>query len=157
MCRSFPARCAASPCDEPVKPPRPSQAARSCIERLVVLIAMTAGVAACGASDGASLPGSPARVVDLPGAENAIDFDDIVYSSRLNRIIVPARRSGVYLIDPRSADVTRRGHLLSADSADEGAGLIFAADRERQAITAVDTRTGRSGFSFRTGGPIDYV
>jgi len=53
--------------------------------------------------------------------------------------------------------VTRLGHLLSADSADEGAGLIFAADRVQQTVTAVDARTGRTGFSFMTEGPIDYV
>jgi hypothetical protein len=55
----------------------------------------------CGSSDDTSLEGTTARVVDLPGAESAIDFDDIVHSARLRRIIVPARRSGLYLIDPR--------------------------------------------------------
>jgi len=76
--------------------------ARRCVERFWLLIAIAVGVAACGSNGGASLPGSPARVVDLPGAENAIDFDDIAYSPRLSRIIVPARRSGLYLIEPRT-------------------------------------------------------
>jgi len=121
------------------------------------LLVLMAAVDACGSDHDASLEGSPARVVDLPGAEDAIDFDDIVYSSRLRRIIVPARRSGLYLIDPRTVDAARLGRLESADSADEGAGRIFVVERERRTITALDPRSGHAAFSFTTEMPVDYV
>ena len=122
-----------------------------------LIVAVLASVAACGADQGASLVVAGAHVVELPGAQAAIDFDDILYSSRLNRVIVPARRSGLYLIDPRTGAATRVGHLFSADSAAEGGGTIFVADRERRTITAIDPRSGRTSFTLKTAAPLDYV
>jgi DNA-binding beta-propeller fold protein YncE len=122
-----------------------------------VIVAALATVAACGSDQSASVVAAGTQVVELPGAEGAIDFDDIVYSSRLNRLIVPARRSGLYLADPRTGAATRVGHLFSADSAVDGEGTIFVADRERRTITAVSPRNGRTNFSLKTDAPLDYV
>jgi DNA-binding beta-propeller fold protein YncE len=124
---------------------------------LMLIVAVSVGLAACGSDQTASLVASGARIMDLPDAQDAIDFDDIVYSPRLDRIIVPARRSGLYLVDPRTGEARRVGHLPGADSADEGDGMIFVADRERRTITAVDPRSRRTGFSLTTAAPIDYV
>jgi DNA-binding beta-propeller fold protein YncE len=127
------------------------------VAMLALIVAAIATVAACGSDQRTSLIPAGAHVVELPGAEEAIDFDDILYSSRLSRVIVPARRSGLYLIDPRTGVPTRVGHLFSADSAADGQGTIFVADRERRSITAVDPRSGRTSFTLKTDAPLDYV
>jgi len=118
---------------------------------------MIACVSACGSESTGSRVDPSARVVELPGASREIDFDDIIYSRRLQRVLVPARRSGLYLIDPRTAVAKRVGRLGSADSADEGERIIFVAEREKQRIHGLDAATGRTVFSAAAGGPIDYV
>ena len=41
------------------------------------------------------------EAVSLPGGEQGIGFDDIVYAPALHQVIVPAAQTGrVYLIDP---------------------------------------------------------
>ena len=124
---------------------------------LALLGAALGSVPGCGSDQTASLAVPGARVVELPGAQGAIDFDDIVYSRRLRRVMVPARRSGLYLVDPGSGAATRVGRISSADSADEGEGDVFVADRERRTIAAVDPRSGRTTSSFKTDAPLDYV
>jgi len=124
---------------------------------LALLGAALAIVPGCGSDQTASLTVPGARVVDLPGAQGAIDFDDIVYSPRLRRVIVPARRSGLFVVDLGSGTATQVGRLFSADSADEGEGTIFVADRERRTVTAVDPRSGRTTSSLKTDAPLDYV
>src|SRR5215212_7415226 len=78
------------------------------------------GLSACGAGEDTSRIDPAADVVSLAGAMRGIDFDDIVYSDRLGRVLVPARRSGLYLIDPTNGQADRVGHRGTADSADEG-------------------------------------
>jgi hypothetical protein len=58
---------------------------------LVVILVVLAG---CGpAQDEADVPPG-ARVIELPGAADGTDFDDIVYSPALQRVLVPARERG---------------------------------------------------------------
>jgi hypothetical protein len=121
----------------------------------LALIALAVAISACGSD---SSPLDPAaHVVRLPGAAQEIDFDDIVYSRQLERIIVPARRSGVYLVDPRSGAAKRIGRPGDADSADEGDGLIFVVNRDQKRVTALDARSGSTVFTFEIGGSPDYV
>ena len=122
-----------------------------------LLITLVVGICACGSDQEGSRVDPSARVIDLPGAAQEIDFDDIVYSRRLGRILVPARQSGLYVIDPRSGAAKRVGRLASADSADEGDGLIFVADRGEQQIDGIEAETGRTVFSLTPSGPVDYV
>jgi len=112
-------------------------------------------LAACGsASSGVA---SDAKVIELPGVSGATDFDDIVYSPRLRRVLVPAVASGLDLIDPESGKVTNIGGFETADSADEGRGLVFVADRGAQQIDVVDPRRGRILATVPSNGPPDYV
>ncbi|WP_219420735.1 hypothetical protein, partial [Pseudonocardia nigra] len=83
-----------------------------------------------------------ARVVELPGAAGQIDFDDLVYSPRLQRVLVPARDSGLYLVDPDAATATRVLGTGSVASADEGRGTLFLADRSASTLTAVNPADG---------------
>lgn len=111
----------------------------------------------CGTAQDDGNVSSEARPVELPGAAENIDFDDIVYSSQLRRILVPARESGLYLVEPDSGMARRIEHPGSADSADEGRGLLFVADRAARTITVVDPADGRALSSVSTGAAPDYV
>jgi DNA-binding beta-propeller fold protein YncE len=82
------------------------------------------------------------EAVSLPGGEQGIGFDDIVYAPVLHQVIVPAAQTGrVYLIDPAT-----RSHEScavwqgSTTSADAGDGYIFAVDRSHSAENVIDPK-----------------
>jgi DNA-binding beta-propeller fold protein YncE len=83
-----------------------------------------------------------AAAVSLPGGEEGIGFDDIVYAPDLRQVIVPAAQTGrVYLVDP-----TTRSHESCAawqgrtTSADAGDGYVFASDRSHSAVNVIDPK-----------------
>src|SRR5829696_5693576 len=137
-------------------PRRPKALAKRIVVPGCVALALV-GLSACGSGEHSSRVDPAADVVSLPGAMRGIDFDDIVYSQRLGRVLVPARRSGLYLVDPAAGAAKRVGHVRNADSADEGRGLLFVLDRERRVIYVVDADSGRVVSSASTAGPGDYV
>lgn len=112
---------------------------------------------ACGSEQGGGEGPPGAQVIELPGAADDIDFDDIVYSPPLQRVLVPARKSGLYLVEPDSGRAARLQHSGEVASADEGRGLLFLADRSGRRITAVDPNDGRARSSVATSAPPDYV
>jgi len=118
-------------------------------------IAGMPAIAACGSGGTGSAP--DATVIELPGVSGATDFDDIVYSPGLHRVLVPAVGGGLDLIDPESGDVTNIGGFETADSADAGRGLVFVADRAAQGIAVVDPQRRRILATAPTNGPPDYV
>jgi len=123
-----------------------------------LLVAATVGVvSACGSEQDQERLDPAARVVGLPGAATEIDFDDIVYSKRLDRVLVPARESGLYVIDPQSGNAKRLGRLSDVDSADEGRGLVFALHRDDRTLDVVDPGSGRVVASAATETSGDYV
>src|SRR5207248_3498828 len=77
---------------------------------LIVLVSLAPLLGMAGSARGddgkPKAPGqkeSPVRAVavSLPGGEQGIGFDDIVYAPALHQVIVPAAQTGrVYLIDP---------------------------------------------------------
>jgi hypothetical protein len=114
-------------------------------------------LAGCGASPDRVQPPPGAGIVELPGASGEIDFDDIVYSPRLHRVLVPARDSGLYLVDPDNATATRVPAAGSAASADEGRGLLFVADRSAGTITVINPAGGTAVGSAPTAATPDYL
>ena len=83
-----------------------------------------------------------AVAVSLPGGEERIGFDDIVYTPALHQIIVPAAQTGrVYLIDPATwsheSCAVWQGRTTSADAGD---GYVFAADRSHTAVNVIDPK-----------------
>src|ERR1700737_3568631 len=82
--------------------------------------------------------------VPIPGGEGGIGFDDLVFSSRLHRLIVPGGRTGnLDLIDPATREVTaisgfskgskfEGGHGEGTTSVDEGHGLLFPSHRPKR-------------------------
>jgi len=92
---------------------------------------------------------SPATI-QLPNGEGGIGLDDLRYSRRLGRVLVPAGRTGnIDLVDPvsgaltsiggfRAKDAYSGGHGDGTTSVDEGAGFLFAIDRTSKRVDVVD-------------------
>lgn len=128
-----------------------------CFNARSLLLLILLVLAACGpGQDGGGIPPG-ARAISLPGAADDIDFDDIVYSPALQRVLVPARKSGLYLVEPDSGAATRVQYAGEVTSADEGRGLLFLADRAASKVIAVDPTDGRTVSSISTAAPPDYV
>src|SRR2546430_15473371 len=82
----------------------------------------------------------------LPGGESGIGFDDLRFSSALDRLLVPAGRSGrLDLVDPKTRVIVEvqgfsssrdggRGHSQGTTSADDGEGRLFASDRSERML-----------------------
>jgi DNA-binding beta-propeller fold protein YncE len=88
--------------------------------------------------------GNPVKAVpvSLPGGEEGIGFDDIVYAPALHQVIVPAAQTGrVYLIDPATYShescAVWQGRTTSADAGD---GYVFATDRSHSAVNVIDPK-----------------
>ncbi|WP_214366486.1 YncE family protein [Pseudonocardia sp. H11422] len=114
-------------------------------------------LSACGPGQDRTSSAAEAQVVDLPGTAGGIAFDDLEYSPRLQRVLVPAHASGLYLVEPDSATATRVPGAGRVTSADEGRGLLFLADRDGHTITVVDPADGAVLSSVSTSAPPDYI
>lgn len=119
---------------------------------LVGVTAVALTLAGCG-PDTAVDPS--AKVVELPGAGTDVDFDDVVYSSDLGQILVPARSGGVFRLDPATAKATRLKYAGAADSVDAGAGALFVLDRSGPHIQVLDPG-GRAKSSVQASSSPDY-
>jgi hypothetical protein len=107
--------------------------------------------------------------VAIPGGEGGIGFDDMVFSSELHKVLIPAGHTGkLYLIDPASFAMTsiggfsssavmQKGHEVGISSADEDEGFIFAADHGRHELDAVDLKSGVVIATANLAGDADYV
>lgn len=120
-----------------------------------LLLTVSGGLAAC--STGNRDPPREGTRVDLPRAPDGVDLDDLSYSRRLRTLLVPARQAGLALIDPDTGRARRIVGFASADSADEGGGLIYVTDRQKHHLTVVDPDRRRIVASVKTRGRPDYV
>lgn len=109
------------------------------------------------------------RPLALPEGKPGIGFDDLQYAGALDRLLVPAGRSGrLDLVDPKSRSITSiegfsakadfgGGHGEGVTSAVYGGGWIFAVDRSSRRLDVVDPkRAVLVGFASLAAGP-DYV
>ena len=101
-------------------------------------------------------PDPSARVVELPGAGEDIDFDDVVYSAEMGSVLVPARADGLYLVDPDGGQAVGVPSEGSVDSVDAGEGVLFVLDRAGERIQVLDS-DGQVLSSVSTSGGADYV
>ncbi len=107
--------------------------------------------------------------VVIPGGGGGIGFDDLVYSSELHKVIVPADHTGkLYLIDPSSFAMIGIGHFTSSaqfqkghhtgvSSADQGDGFIFTADHGTHTLDAVDAKSGQVVATAPLAGDPDII
>lgn len=105
----------------------------------------------------------------LPEGEAGIGFDDLLYSPELQKVLVPAGRTGrLDLVTPGSHAVDpipgftaegrfAGGHGEGTTSADSGHGLIFASDRSRKQVDIVDPAAKRIVATAALGQGPDYV
>src|SRR5262249_21402525 len=104
-----------------------------------------------GADAAAQVVGSAApSAIAIPGGDRGIGFDDLRFSRRLGRVLVPAGRTGnLCLVDPDTGAVQTiagfgkaegfaGGHGDGTTSVDEGAGLLFAIDRTAKQVVVAD-------------------
>jgi DNA-binding beta-propeller fold protein YncE len=88
--------------------------------------------------------------IELPGARPGIGFDDLRYSARLHRVLVPGGRSGnLALVDPDTHDIRTIGGFSTSASFDAG-GHDFG-------ITSVDDLGSLLAVSDRTSGKVSLV
>jgi hypothetical protein len=124
----------------------------------LVLLALAASLSGCGSSSGDGDGANDSqRFVELPGADAPIDFDDLVYAPDLDWLLVPARESGLYAVEPDTAKAHRVPGIAAADSADAGAGLLYVLDRDAGVIESVDPNLGKLLATTRTSSAPDYV
>ena len=116
-------------------------------------VALMAGLAGCSPS---TAPDPSAQAVELPGAGEDIDFDDVVYAADMGSVLVPAREDGLYLLDPETGRATDVASSGTADSVDPGQGRIFVLDRSGRQIQVLDPE-GQVMSSVSTAAGADYV
>jgi DNA-binding beta-propeller fold protein YncE len=107
--------------------------------------------------------------VSLPAGGTGIGFDDLRYSAKLHRVLVPGGRTGTLdLIDPDTLNVTSiagfgavAGYSGSHDdgptSVDEGNGLLYVTDRTTGLLDVVDPAAARVVASVAPASGPDYV
>src|SRR3954468_8271916 len=108
--------------------------------------------------------------IDLPDESPGIGFDDLRYSPRLHRVLVPAGRSGhLDLVDPDTHEVQAIGGFSTEASSEPGSpafGVTSAAamgtfiavtDRTTEQLALVDPDSGSSAATTRLGSSPDYV
>jgi len=113
---------------------------------------------------------SPAgQRVALPGAAPGIGFDDLRYSAKLHRLLVPAGRTGtVDLVDPDTLQVTSiagfgtvaaysGAHDDGPTSIDEGQGMLYVTDRTTGKLDVVDPVAKSIVAATMLGAGPDYV
>lgn len=120
---------------------------------------------------GAAAPGDPTRpaVIQLDAGAVGIGFDDLRFSSALQRVIVPGARTGnLFLIDPVSQTVERiggfssdkdytGGHGEGITSADAGPGVMFVTDRSTRTLNVVEVSSRKIVSRSRLASGPDYV
>jgi hypothetical protein len=116
-----------------------------------------------------SAPSRPDRWVAIPNGEAGVGFDDLRFSKRLHRVLVPAGRAGeLDLIDPGTLAVDRipgfsakaefaGGHGEGITSVDEADGRLFVADRTTRRLIVVDPASKRVLSSAPLSSSPDYV
>jgi hypothetical protein len=125
--------------------------------------------ATCSAKVVKPSPSAPKPTpVALPDGKGGIGFDDMGFAPGLRKVIVPAGRTGnLVLIDPDTRALTAipgfsrsaggGGHGDGTTSADEGAGLLFASDRNARRLVVVDPAARTIVADAQLAGGPDYV
>jgi hypothetical protein len=109
------------------------------------------------------------ETIAIANDKKGIGFDDLRYSRSLNRVLVPAGRTGtIVLIDPSNHHGTTMsglsteksysgGHGVGTTSVDEGAGILYAIDRTSQQVVSIDPAARRVVARAALASAPDYV
>jgi len=108
-------------------------------------------------------------IVEIPGGSGGVRFDDLQYSSRLGKILLPAGKTGeLDLVDPHTLAVTAISGFSTGSagkhrwgegttSVDEGAGFLFASDRTSRTVKVIDPASRKIVASAPLASGPDYV
>lgn len=130
-----------------------------------------------GAGAAAVLAGAekPAKSVLLPEGNGGIGFDDIRFSAGLNKVLVPAGRTGrLDMIDPATLSVSSisgfssagekpgkkgggGGHGEGITSVDEGKSALYTTDRTSLQLNVIDKASGKILSRAKLASGPDYV
>jgi hypothetical protein len=125
--------------------------------------------AVAGTSSKSAAPIAVATALPLPGGEVGIGFDDLMFSSAMNRVLAPGGRTGkLNVIDPStlkmqsmagfSSEATfEGGHGKGTTSADSNETLIFASDRGTAEMKIIDAATMKIVQAVKLAASPDYV
>ncbi|HET9989732.1 MAG TPA: hypothetical protein VFQ65_14470 [Kofleriaceae bacterium] len=113
---------------------------------------------------------SLAQPIDMPDGAPGIGFDDLQYSARLHRVLVPGGRSGkLDLVDPDTHDVTSidgfsttsqfdsNGHDIGVTAVADLGSLLAVTDRTSGKLSLVDLDTSSVVADATIGSTPDYV
>ncbi len=139
---------------------------------MVRIVIATWLVAAVGCH-GTTPPGASSAVttgaIVLPDGAPGIGFDDLRWSPRLGRVLVPAARSGFLdLVDPVTGEVASiagfasagtfdGGHDFGVTSVDDADPWLLATDRTRRSLDVIDPAARRVVASTPLASGPDYV
>lgn len=123
--------------------------------------------------DASAFSGSAAPASDsisMPGGQTGIGFDDLIYSARLHRVLVPGGWTGyLNLVNPDTLDVTSISGFSTEASwtdgddtkgvgtVDEGNGLVFVGDRTTSELGVVDPVQKKILTKVKLASYPDYV
>jgi hypothetical protein len=117
----------------------------------------------------ATPPTLTAEPLPLPGGEGGVGLDDLSYSPMLDRVLVPAGRTGkLQLVNPvtrkmeevggfQASSPSGTGHGAGTTSAEEGNGWIFAIDRSALRLNVIDPKKKIMVGGTGLAGSPDYV
>jgi len=111
-----------------------------------------------------------APAIAIPNGHLGIGFDDLRYSARLHRVLVPGGRSGnLALVDPDTHDILTiggfstsssfdsSGHDFGITSVDDLGSLLVVTDRTSGRISLVDVAAAAVVADTALGSSPDYV
>lgn len=110
-----------------------------------------------------------AEIIPLPAGAEGIGFDDLRFSAKLNRVLIPAGRTGsLDLLDPEKREITQisgfssqekygGGHGEGITSVDEGNGLLLVIDRSSLKLHIIDPSSKKIIASANLASSPDYV
>jgi len=134
------------------------------LTRLTTVMMLFAVVAGIDPSSAAVPLGVPDATIALSGGGRALDLDDLVYSSELGRIVVPAGQDGnLDFLDPMTRQISvmpvarptgEEGGVVSAALAGD---YIFTADAAAGEIAIVDLRSKSVVGRAKLAGKADYL
>ncbi|PWT88269.1 MAG: hypothetical protein C5B54_10910 [Acidobacteria bacterium] len=109
------------------------------------------------------------QAITIPGGESGIGFDDLRFSSKLGKALIPGGRTGkLFLIDSKDQSVSSisgfssksgytTGHGEGITSADEGDTVLYVTDRTALRLDVVDESSGLLVAGTALAAGPDYV
>jgi DNA-binding beta-propeller fold protein YncE len=135
----------------------------------LLLVGVAAGCSSSPAQGPAARDAPAATAIALPGGDGGIGFDDLSYSPRLARVLVPAGRTGALdLIDAVTHAVSqiegftseasyRGGHGEGTTSAVDAGPWLLAIDRSAMELVVIDPERATIVHRAKLGASPDYV